>query len=129
MKTNFQKSIRHTLAVLLAFMALNAFGGGIYGLSGADGIPPEWLEGSPFGSYIIPSLFLLVVLGGSCLTASVLLFRNARSARLSALCCGILMVLWIVVQMLIIGYVSWMQPAVLSAGAVTIPAALALKRK
>ena len=33
---------------LLDFGALNAFGGGYYGLAGAQGIPREWLRGSPF---------------------------------------------------------------------------------
>ena len=36
----------------------NAVGGGIYGLSGAPGVPVEWLEHTPFPSYVIPSLIL-----------------------------------------------------------------------
>ena len=33
--------IRVVLGTLLAFLALNAFGGGIYGLMGAEGVPVE----------------------------------------------------------------------------------------
>src|SRR5690242_15281521 len=47
--------VRYLLGALLAFGALNAFGGGYYGLSGADGIPTEWLQGSPFSDYLVPS--------------------------------------------------------------------------
>lgn len=39
-------AIRYPLGGLLAFGALNAFGGGYYGLAGAPGVPTEWLEGS-----------------------------------------------------------------------------------
>jgi len=48
--------LRYALAGLLAFGALNAFAGGYYGLSGAPGVPVEWLEGSPFSDYTVPSL-------------------------------------------------------------------------
>ena len=40
--------IRYLLGALLTFGAINAFAGGYYGLSGAKGVPLEWLEGSPF---------------------------------------------------------------------------------
>jgi hypothetical protein len=49
-------SVRRALGVLLAFGAINAFAGGYYGLSGAKGVPVEWPDGSPFGSYFIPVL-------------------------------------------------------------------------
>ena len=39
-------SIRTLLGALLAFGALNAFAGGYYGMSGAAGVPREWLAGS-----------------------------------------------------------------------------------
>jgi len=66
-------TIRYVLGGLLAFGALNAFGGGYYGLSGAEGVPTEWLEGSPFSDYTVPSVILLVV-GGSFLVAAVAVF-------------------------------------------------------
>ena len=53
--------IRLVLGGLLAFGALNAFGGGVYGLSGAEGVPLELLEGSPFKTYFVPSLILMAI--------------------------------------------------------------------
>ena len=41
-------AIRYSLGGLLAFGALNALGGAYYGLTGAVGVPTQWLEGSPF---------------------------------------------------------------------------------
>jgi hypothetical protein len=35
--------IRYLLGALLTFGAINAFAGGYYGLSGAKGVPLEWL--------------------------------------------------------------------------------------
>jgi hypothetical protein len=47
-------AVRVALGALLAFGALNAFGGSYYGLSGAAEVPREWLRGSPaFGAYLI----------------------------------------------------------------------------
>ncbi|MDH3458085.1 MAG: hypothetical protein OER90_14695 [Gemmatimonadota bacterium] len=101
---------RYLLGGLLAFGALNAFGGGYYGLSGAEGIPVELLEGSPFRSYFVPSLVLIVAVGGSFLFASIAVFADLRIARFSALMSGAIVLAWIVVQLGIIGYVSWLQP-------------------
>jgi hypothetical protein len=41
-------AIRSSLGGLLAFGALNAFGGGYYGLSGAEGVPTGMAQGKPF---------------------------------------------------------------------------------
>ena len=102
---------RYLLSGLLTFGALNAFGGGFYGLSGAEGVPVELLEGSPFRSYVVPSLILFFVVGGSFLFAAIAVVSRSRIARVSALGAGAVVLVWIVVQVSVIGYVSWMQPA------------------
>ena len=102
--------IRYLLGGLLAFGALNAVAGGYYGLSGAEGVPLELLEGSPFRSYYVPSLILLVVVGGSFLFAAIAVLARSRIARISALGAGVVVLVWIAAQVSIIGYVSWMQP-------------------
>ena len=109
-------SIRYGLGGLLAFGAINAVAGGYYGLSGAPGIPREWLAGSPFADYFIPSLILLVVVGGTLGFAAVAVVAGMRLGRLSALAAGGVLLTWIVVQVWIIGYVSWMQPATFIGG-------------
>ena len=108
--------IRYLLGALLAFGAINAFAGGYYGLSGAAGVPLEWLAGSPFKNYFIPSLILLIVVGGAFSFAAVAVFARSRLARVTALAAGTVVLVWIAVQLAIIGHVSWMQPATLIAG-------------
>lgn len=111
---------RHTLGALLAFVALNAFGGGIYGVSGAEGVSTEWLEGTPFRDYLVPSVILFVAVGGSSLLAAIALFRRHRWARPAAFLSGIVLLLWIGVQLALIGYQSWMQPTFALVGVVVL---------
>jgi hypothetical protein len=110
-------AIRYSLGGLLAFGALNALGGGYYGVSGAEGVPTEWLKGSPFTDYYVPSLVLLLVVGGSLLLAAIAVFAGVRIARPSAMTAGLVVLCWLVVQVAIIGYMSWMQPVTGAAGA------------
>ena len=109
-------SIRTLLGALFAFGALNAFAGGYYGLSGAEGVPREWLAGSPFSDYVVPSLVLFVVVGGALALAAIMVFRGHPLARAIACAAAAVLLVWIVVQVAIIGYVSWMQPATFAAG-------------
>ena len=102
---------RYSLGALLAFGAINAFAGGWYGLSGAPGVPLEWLAGSPFTIYFIPSLVLFVVVGGALACAAIAVFARWRLAGHTALLAGIIVLSWMCAQVAIIGYVSWMQPA------------------
>jgi hypothetical protein len=102
---------RAILGTLLVVVALNAFAGGYYGMSGAEDVPREWLQGSPFDSYFIPSLILTVVVGGAFLTAAIAVFMRARWRRGAVAVAVAIVVGWLTVQIAIIGYVSWMQPA------------------
>lgn len=99
------------LSVLQWFVALNAFGGGAFGLAGAPGLPPEWLAGSPFSSYLVPSLVLIVAVGGLHALAAVRAWQGHPRALLLGRVAGVVLLGWIVVQVAIIGYVSWLQPA------------------
>jgi hypothetical protein len=64
---------------------LNALGGGYYGLTGAVGVPTEWLERSRFADYVVPSLILPVVVGGSFAVAAIAVFARLRAARFAVL--------------------------------------------
>jgi len=123
------KLLRIILGSLLAFIGLNALGGGIYGMMGAESIPIDWLEGSPFKNYFLPSLFLFVVVGGSCLIGAVSVFRNSKHARSISFFCSAILVIWIASQVAIISYVSWMQPAIFISGIVIFGLAWFYKTK
>ena len=111
MSKSTEKLIRYSLGILLLLIAINAFGGGYYGMAGAKNVPIEWLRNSPFQNYFIPGLILFVVVGGSCLFAAIVVFKRLRNARNVAFVSGIIILIWLSIQIAIIGYVSWMQPA------------------
>jgi hypothetical protein len=121
--------VRYTLGVLLAFGALNAFGGGYYGMSGAEGVPIEWLEGTPFKNYFIPSLILFSVVGGSFLTASIACFANHKLSRTLSFASVAIVFGWLTVQVILIGYVSWMQPITAIAGVLILILTLIMRGK
>jgi len=111
MPESTEKFIRYTLGILLLVLALNAFAGGYYGMAGAKNVPVEWLKDSPFHSYFIPGIILFLCVGGSAFFAAIAVFMQRRIARKAAFFCSTIVLLWLSVQVVIIGYVSWMQPA------------------
>jgi hypothetical protein len=113
-------ALRYALGAVLGFAALNAFAGGYYGLAGAKGIPREWLRGSPFPDYFVPSLILAVVVGGSFLIATVAVFARWRHDRILAITAAVIVFGWLAIEVAIIGYVSWMQPATGIAGVLIV---------
>ncbi len=103
-------AVRYILGGVLAFGALNAFGGGIYGLLGARGVPTSWLAGSPFHDYVVPSLILMVVVGGSLLAAAVMVLSGKERGKQAAGVAALVLLVWLGAQVAIIGYVSLLQP-------------------
>ncbi len=104
------------LGIISGFVGVTAFGGGIYGMAGAKGTPVELLEGSIFSNYFIPSLILFVVVGGFSFFAAILVFKKHWKARKVSFMNGIIILIWIVFQLQIIGYESWLQPFIAIAG-------------
>jgi hypothetical protein len=107
------------LAGLEAFAALNAFAGATYGLAGAENVPLEWLEDTPFSDYTIPSAILGTVVGGSMTTGAIAVWQRNRLAGELSMAAGGILATWIAVQVTIWRGRSWMQPASLAAGLVT----------
>ncbi|TFD45727.1 hypothetical protein E3T33_06650 [Cryobacterium sp. TMT1-2-1] len=101
---------RGSLLVIQALVALTSAGGGfalMFGPSiGSLGITPqpEYLEGSPFDSYLLPGLILLVVVGGTHLVAWLLLLRRQRWADAASAVAGCGILVWIFVQMVVIPF-------------------------
>ncbi len=62
------------------------------------------LENSPFPDYLVPGLILLIVLGIFPLLVFYGLLRKINLSWYGALFVGISLIIWIVVEILIIGY-------------------------
>jgi hypothetical protein len=63
MSSSAEKTVRHSLGILLLLLTINAFGGGYYGMTGANDVPVEWLKGSPFKNYFVPGMVLFLLIG------------------------------------------------------------------
>ncbi|WP_173923520.1 hypothetical protein [Agromyces sp. Marseille-P2726] len=118
---------RITLLVVQAFVAVTAFAGGVAlaagsivpDLASAITPPAEYLEGSPFSSYLVPGLVLALVLGGVHAVAFVLLLRRRPSALFVSAAAGYAALIWIFVQMMVIPF-SFLQAVYFMAGAVEL---------
>lgn len=101
---------RVVLLVVEGFLGVTAVAGGVAltlgpQLGSAGIVPPlEYLEGSPFDSYLVPGLILLLVVGGSQLLAFGLLLRHSRLAPAAAGVAGSGLLIWVFVQMVIIPF-------------------------
>ena len=105
------------LELFTAFGAL--YGGGlmIADPTGARiGFPPGLLVRTPFESYLIPGLVLLLVNGLGMLAGALALILGWPHAVHVALALGALLTGWITVQYLMIGAVSPLQPVMLVTG-------------
>lgn len=106
---------RRSLAIrilvgLLLFQGVSGLAGGS-GLTmdptgAAVGLDQEWLNGSPFADYLIPGIILLVVLGIGPLIVAVGIFRRLRWAWTASLLAGLALLIWIIVQVVIVGYMA-----------------------
>ena len=118
----------YLLMALLFFLGTTALLGG-YGLmanpSGeALGMSATWLAGTPFRSYFLPGLVLFFVLGVMPLVAVYVLWtkpvwtpmRGLESLThhhwswLAAVALGVTLLVWIAVQVVMLGLISVLQP-------------------
>jgi hypothetical protein len=105
--------VRRLLIGLDGVMAMNAMAGAWYAVGGAPGVPIEWLDGTPFGDYVVPGLILGGAVGGSHVSAAVALWRGHPAAERISYGAGVVLLTWILIQLAMIGYVSPLQPIVL----------------
>jgi hypothetical protein len=108
-------------------VGVGALAGGWGLLTDAEGLGAEaaWLEGSPFSSYLVPGLVLLVVLGLGMLVAAAGTLARRGWAAAAAGAQGVALVAWGVVETAVIGWQGAAQVA-LVLGFVVVPAAILL---
>lgn len=110
------------LGSLQAFTAIGAIPAGYSMLKDTTGISigmsPEILARSPLDSFLLPGLFLLFINGFANLVAAILSFSRNRYAGHAGLFLGIVLTLWIIIQVWWISLSSILQPLFLIIGLV-----------
>jgi hypothetical protein len=106
------KALARGLGALQVFIGLGAVGGGL-GLvlepSGGNlGIPLETLENSPFSTYLVPGIVLIIVNGLGSLVGAVASFKRHLCAGEIAMALGVFLVAWIALQVYWFAAVHWL---------------------
>jgi hypothetical protein len=117
----------YILVVLIALLAIGASGGGIAMLADTSGgvikMPLTVLAGTPFSSFLIPGLILLILLGllpgflvyplirkPDWRRAGLLnVYRGRHWAWTYSLYTGVMLSLWIDIQVMFVGYIHPLQ--------------------
>ncbi len=112
-----------TAGALEVFLSVGALGGGAALMLGPRGeilpLPMSLLTNSPFESYFMPGLILFVILGLGPIAAAGLIWLRHPLAPLAASGIGIALLVWLAVQIAIVGYSNSppLQPFYLLVGA------------
>lgn len=94
---------RRALRVALQVVAWFSLASAVFGmlgltLGGGMGIPLAWLEGTPFTGYAVPGIILGVVVGGAQAVALVAQYLRLRLAWGMHAAAGLVMMIWIFVE-------------------------------
>ena len=123
---------RRALAVMQIFNGLSALAGGI-GLMGDPtggnvAMETEWLEGTPFTNFLIPGIILFVVNGIGNTTGFIFTIRKHMREAEIGMVFGVVMMGWIIVQVILIGYGSFLQPLYFATGLLQLYFGYSLRR-
>jgi len=108
------------LAAMFLLVGAAAIFGGISLVRDGFGMPLSWLHQTPFTSWALPGIALLIGVAVPQLMALCLIVSGHRWALAGGYLAGLGLVLWIAVQMLVLQRYHVMQPAIAAAGAVEV---------
>jgi hypothetical protein len=116
------------LLVVQAFAGVMAVFGGLRLMADGFGIPDDWLVGSGFSSWTLPGVALIAGVAVPQLVAAALTATGNRWAVPFAWLSGILLIVWIVVQVAILQRFFFLQPVVVVLGVAELLLVLASQR-
>jgi hypothetical protein len=118
-----KRLLTYPLGALQAFIGVTAIAGGFRLVSNPNGtmdIPVGWLINSPFTSYLIPGLVLLVVIGFGNVLASIVSFLKMRYAGGIAVILGTFLIFFMTIEVWFVGLRNFLQPLYFILGAIVL---------
>ena len=126
-----KKTIYIIAGILQLFIGLSAFVSGILMMIFYDGkalqMPLSMLKGSPFTDFFIPGLILCLVNGAGNIFSAILSFKRHRLSGFAGIFFGSGLVIWIFVQVSMIGGGHWLQNLYFSLGFLEILSGFAIR--
>ena len=130
-KTGKTRNLARGLGILQVFIGLGAVGGGLTLIlepSGAKlGIPLEELENSPFSTYLIPGVVLLLVNGLGSLAGAAASFTRYKHAGEAAAALGAFLMAWIAIQVYWFSSIHWLHSFYFGLGVLELALGLSLR--
>jgi len=117
--------------VLQMLIGVGAIASGALMVIAPDGrlmqMPVDMLKGSPFQNYLIPGIILLLIHGVGNTASAVFCFRRRRLAGFAGMFFGFALVIWLFVQVSMIGGGHWLQTLYFALGVTLIAFGIALR--
>ena len=110
------RTSRWALIALEVLVAVNAIYGGIGLMRNGMGMPNDWLERTPFSSWLWPGVFLLLVIAVPMTAAAALEMGRSRLAYLASMTAAACQIGWIIAQVALLQRYFFLQPVLLGAG-------------
>lgn len=109
-----------SLAVLLGIVGINGVYGGVGLMRDGMGMPADWVERLPFGSWALAGVALLLGVAAPQFASCWLVLTRSHRAALGAALAGVVLVAWIVVQILLLRRYFFLQPVIAVLGLVEV---------
>jgi hypothetical protein len=90
-------------------------------------LPLSMLQGSPFANFLIPGIILFTVNGIGNLFAGILSFRRHQLAGFAGIFFGLALMIWIFVQVNMIGGGHWLQYLYFTLGLVELVSGITIR--
>ena len=117
--------------ILHLLIGVGALASGALMVAAPDGrlmqLPLDMLKGSPFQNFLIPGIILLLVHGVGNTAAAILCFRRARLAGFVGMFFGMALIIWLFVQVSMIGGGHWLQNLYFVLGVLLLISGVALR--
>jgi hypothetical protein len=121
------KLVPRLLIWLLGFGVISCVIGAVMGIAfNGAGVPLDYLEGSPFNSYVVPGLILGVVVGGTQLLGFIGMLSKRLPGLLLATIAGFGMMIWNFAEVAVIGEYSFLQGIYFGLGILELMSVIAL---
>lgn len=120
----------YTLGALQALIGLSAIAGGlrlVMNPGGTGDIPIEWLNQSPFASYLIPGVVLIIAIGFGNVLASIVTFMRKNYSGYVAAAFSVVLIGFMTVEIWFVGLRNFLQPLYLVLGFIGLIIGMKLK--